>query len=154
LAGDLLNIFLLDGRHVGLYLLDVSGHGVAASLLSVAASHFLTPHGAGSLLKVPARGAAPARLARPAEVARPLNAQFATSHSEQFFALFYGVVDLASYTLSYTNAGHPGPVILAEGAVPSVLGSSGLPIGVLEQAVYEDAEVRLRPGDRFWLYSD
>src|SRR5262245_21576599 len=53
LAGDLLNIFLLDDRRVGLYLLDVSGHGVAASLLSVTASHFLTPHGDASLLRLP-----------------------------------------------------------------------------------------------------
>jgi sigma-B regulation protein RsbU (phosphoserine phosphatase) len=46
------------------------------------------------------------------------------------------------------------PVILAGGAEPSVLHSSGFPVGVLEQAEYEGAEVRLRPGDRFWLYSD
>ena len=35
LAGDLLNILLLDDRHVGLYVLDVVGHGVAAALLAV-----------------------------------------------------------------------------------------------------------------------
>jgi len=154
LAGDLLNIFLLDERHVGLYLLDVSGHGVAASLLSVAVSHFLTPHGDSSLLKLPAQGGTSARLARPREVVQRLNAQFSTNRSEQFFTLFYGYVDLASNTLTYSNAGHPGPVILAGGADPSVLQSSGFPVGVLEQAEYEDAEVRLRPGDRFWLYSD
>jgi sigma-B regulation protein RsbU (phosphoserine phosphatase) len=45
-------------------------------------------------------------------------------------------------------------VILTGGAEPSVLQSSGFPVGILEQAEYEDAEVRLRPGDRFWLYSD
>src|SRR5215471_6661653 len=154
LAGDLLNIFLLDDRHVGLYLLDVSGHGVAASLLSVAVSHFLTPHGDNSLLKLPAQGGAAARLARPREVVQRLNAQFSTNRFEQFFTLFYGYVDLASNTLTYSNAGHPGPVVLAGGAEPSVLQSSGFPVGVLEQAEYEDAEVRLRPGDRFWLYSD
>src|ERR1700733_8563212 len=44
LAGDLLNFFPLDDRRIGLYVLDVSGHGVAASLLSVTVSHFLTPH--------------------------------------------------------------------------------------------------------------
>src|SRR5947209_2124300 len=148
LAGDLLNIFLLDDRRVGLYLLDVSGHGVAASLLSVAVSHFLTPHGDHSLLRLPAQGGTPARLARPGEVARRLNAQFSTNRSEQFFTLFYGVLDLASYTLTCTNAGHPGPVILAEGAVPSVLQSSGFPVGILEQAEYEDAEVRLVRGRR------
>jgi PAS domain S-box-containing protein len=52
LAGDLLNIFLLDDRRVAFYILDVSGHGVAASLLSVTVSHFLTPHGDTSLLRM------------------------------------------------------------------------------------------------------
>jgi sigma-B regulation protein RsbU (phosphoserine phosphatase) len=87
-------------------------------------------------------------------VVQRLNAQFSTNRSEQFFTLFYGYVDLASNRLTYTNAKHPGPVILAGGAELSVLQSSGFPVGVLEQAEYEDAEVRLRPGDRFWLYSD
>ena len=154
LAGDLLNIFLLDDRRVGLYLLDVSGHGVAASLLSVAVSHFLSPHRSNSLLKRSAQGRTPASLTRPRVVAERLNAQFSTNRSEQFFTLFYGILDLDSYTLTYTNAGHPGPVILSEGAEPRVLQSSSFPVGVLEQAEYEDAEVRLRTGDRFWLYSD
>jgi sigma-B regulation protein RsbU (phosphoserine phosphatase) len=154
LAGDLLNIFLLDDRRVGLYLLDVSGHGVAASLLSVTVSHFLSPHGDASLLKLPAQGGRPGRLARPSEVTQRLNAQFSTERSEQFFTLFYGILDLGSYTLTYANAGHPGPVILSEGAEPTVLQNSGFPVGVTEQAEYEDAEIRLQPGARFWLYSD
>jgi phosphoserine phosphatase RsbU/P len=154
LAGDLLNIFLLDQRHVGLYLLDVSGHGVAASLLSVTVSHFLTPHGDTSLLKVSAQGGTPGRLARPSEVVQRLNAQFCTDRSEQFFTLFYGVLNLVSYSLTYTNAGHPGPVVLAEDSEATVLQSSGLPVGVLDQAKYEDAVLRLQPGNRFWLFSD
>jgi phosphoserine phosphatase RsbU/P len=81
-------------------------------------------------------------------------AQLCPENSEQFFTLFYGILDLGSYTLRYANAGHPGPVVLSEGAVPAVLQNSGLPVGVMEQAKYEDAEVVLRPGDRFWLYSD
>src|SRR5262249_10569338 len=106
LAGDLLNIFPLDERYVGLYLLDVGGH---AAVCPVAARHVLTPHGDTSLLKLPAQGGAPARLARPREVVQRLNAQFSTNRSEQFFTLFYGYVDLASNTLTYSNAGHPGP---------------------------------------------
>src|SRR5204863_6180195 len=115
---------------------------------------FLSPHGDASLLRLPAQGRTPGRLARPGEVVQRLNAQFCSERSEQFFTLFYGVLDLGSYTLTYTNAGHPGPVILSEGAEPTVLQNSGLPVGVMEQAEYEDAEIRLRPGDRFWLYSD
>jgi sigma-B regulation protein RsbU (phosphoserine phosphatase) len=68
--------------------------------------------------------------------------------------LFYGILDRVSYTLRYANAGHPGPIILSEGAEAVVLQNSGLPVGVVEQADYEDAEVVLQPGDCFWLYSD
>src|SRR6476469_2721297 len=48
LAGDYLNVFRLDDRHVGLCVLDVSGHGVAAALLSVTASHRLARLAGGS----------------------------------------------------------------------------------------------------------
>jgi sigma-B regulation protein RsbU (phosphoserine phosphatase) len=154
LAGDLLNIFLLDDRRVGLYLLDVSGHGVAASLLSVTASHFLTPHGDASLLRLPTVAGTPAGLARPGEVLRRLNVQFCSERSEQFMTLFYGILDFTALSLCYANAGHPGPVVLSDGAAPRVLQNSGLPVGVMEQAEYEDAELALRSGDRFWLYSD
>ena len=154
LAGDLLNIFLLDERRVGLYLLDVSGHGVGASLLSVTASHFLTPHGNASLLRQPAARGTPAGVARPSEVVRRLNVQFCSERSEQFITLFYGILDLTTLGLCYANAGHPGPVVLSEGAEPRVLQNSGLPVGVTDEAQYEDTEVLLRPGDRFWLNSD
>ncbi len=43
LAGDFLNVCPLGGDHYGLYVLDVSGHGVAASLLAVAAARALSP---------------------------------------------------------------------------------------------------------------
>jgi sigma-B regulation protein RsbU (phosphoserine phosphatase) len=155
LAGDLLNIFLLDDRRVGLYLLDVSGHGVAASLLSVTASHFLTPHGDASLLRLPTVAGTPAGLARPGEVIRRLNVQFCSERSDQFMTLFYGILDFTALSLCYANAGHPGPVVFSDGAAPRVLQqNSALPVGVMEQAEYEDAELALRSGDRFWLYSD
>jgi phosphoserine phosphatase RsbU/P len=154
LAGDLLNIFLLDDRRVGFYVLDVSGHGVAASLLSVTASHFLTPHGDNSLLKAPPRDGQPGKLAKPRDVIQRLNARLCSDRSEQFLTLFYGILDLASYSLCYANAGHPHPVVLSEESEPRVLNRNGLPVGIVEEAEYEDTEVRLRPGDRFWLYSD
>src|SRR5262249_49522459 len=51
--------------------------------------------------------------------------------------------------------GHPGPVVLSDGAAPRVLQqNSGLPVGVMEQAEFVDAELALSTGDRFWLYSD
>jgi sigma-B regulation protein RsbU (phosphoserine phosphatase) len=43
LAGDILNIFPIGARQVGMYLLDVSGHGVPAALLSVTLSRLMAP---------------------------------------------------------------------------------------------------------------
>jgi phosphoserine phosphatase RsbU/P len=154
LAGDLLNVFPLDDRRIGLYLLDVSGHGVAASLLSVTVSHLLTPHGDASLLRFPSYAGSPSRLARPSEVINRLNSQLCPQCSEQFVTLFYATLDRVSYTLRYANAGHPGPIVLRQGAQPLILENSSLPVGIMEQAEYEDAEVALRPGDQFWLFSD
>jgi sigma-B regulation protein RsbU (phosphoserine phosphatase) len=154
LAGDLLNFFPLDERRIGLYVLDVSGHGVTASLLSVTVSHLLTPHGDASLLRSSPQGRLPGRVARPSEVIQRLNAQLCPDCSEQFVTLFYGILDRVSYTLRYANAGHPSPVVLRKGTAPLILENSSLPVGILEQAEYEDTELALKPGDRFWLYSD
>ena len=51
LAGDTLNIFDIDDDHVGFYVLDVSGHGTAAALLSVSLHHWLAPDPERSVLQ-------------------------------------------------------------------------------------------------------
>jgi serine phosphatase RsbU (regulator of sigma subunit) len=142
LGGDLLNLFPVGDGHLGLYLLDVSGHGVPASLLAVAVGHALNPHGD------------PAGLRRPAEVVRRVNERLCGDRAEQFVTLFYGVLDQDTCTLTYANAGHPGPILLSPGADPAVLTEGGLMAGVTAEAEYRAAEVRLRSGDRLWVYSD
>jgi sigma-B regulation protein RsbU (phosphoserine phosphatase) len=142
LGGDLLNIFPIGERHLGLYMLDVSGHGVPASLLAVAVGHALSPHGD------------PEGLLRPADVIRRVNQRLCGDRTEQFVTLFYGVLDLASSTLKYANAGHPGPIVLTGGANPIVLPEAGLPAGVIAEAEYSDAVIQLQQRDRIWVYSD
>ena len=149
LAGDILNIFQLDAKHIGFYVLDVSGHGVSAALLSVAISHFLSPLSPNSLVRSPSGG-----LARPSQVLKRLNRQFSGDQSEQFATLYYAVLELGTFEVSYANAGHPAPsVISMDGALRSLQNSS-FPIGIVNDATYDDDVVRLEPGDQLWLYSD
>jgi len=77
LGGDIFNVFKLDEKHVGLYILDVSGHGVPAALLSVTLSHVMSPlPDQSSLLKQQIGNFSGYRLVPPAEVAKHLNNQF------------------------------------------------------------------------------
>lgn len=156
LAGDILNAFCLDDKHLGLYLLDVSGHGVSAALLSVTLSRILSPiEGQSSMLRVNENGAGEYRIVSPAEVADNLNKRFQLDQETgQYFTLIYGILNTKSYEFCFVNAGHPHPFLLSQGKCSSPQRSSGLPIGFLEEHVYEEKTVQLKPGDRIYFYSD
>ena len=155
LAGDMFNVFSLDEHHVGFYLLDVSGHGVAAALLAVSLSRVLDPLAdARSLLVETLEDHPGYRLVPPGEVADHLNRRFAwDAATEQFFTLLYGILDTQSGEVRFVCAGHPRPIVVAGGVAASLTGTSGLPIGI-GSGGYQEEILRLQPGDRLYLYSD
>ena len=154
LAGDSLNVCRFPDGRVGAYVLDVSGHGVAASLLAVAATRLLTADGPDSVL-LDRDPDGPKRPADPAAVAARLDERFRWDDSVgQFITIFYAVVDAPAHELTYVSAGHPGAVRVGRepGAAATVLDQSGMPIGLGE--VHQQHRVRLAAGDRVYLYSD
>ncbi len=156
LAGDSLSVFPLGPNHVGMFVLDVSGHGVASSLMAVAASRILSvADGADSLLLRAGEGGVLEPVA-PATVGALLNERFTwDADVQQFMTLFYAVVDVRARKMTYISAGHPGPVVLSgDGGTATILPGSGVPIGVNPTVVYEQKAVLLKPGDRVYLYSD
>ena len=155
LGGDIFDVLELDETHLGLYLLDVSGHGVTASLLSVALSRVLSPvPGEDSLIKARAEGLN-YDIPRPAEVAKTLNKLFPMDlELGQYFTLLYGVLDLESSEFRYVCAGHPGPVYRAADGGSSILETPGFPIGFFREVEWEESVVRMKPGDCLYLYSD
>ncbi len=155
LAGDGLNVIPLGGGQVGLYVLDVSGHGVAAALLSVTLRRLLAPPAEpSSILTRGGDAGGPPDVTPPAEVAARLNRLFPfDSATEQFATLVYGILDAATGEFRYVSAGHPGPVHLPAGGDPVILASRGSMIGLADDA-YEERSVRLGAGDRLYLYSD
>lgn len=157
LAGDGLSAIKLDEHRVALYVLDVSGHGVASSLMSVSVGRLLTPPtDASSVLVKGGEGDDRFTPLSPAEVATRLNRMFPFEiATEQYFTLVYGVLDTSTGDFRYTLAGHPGPVLLPADAPPRILPGRGYPIGLADgPRPYNEWGVRLNPGDRLYLYSD
>jgi phosphoserine phosphatase RsbU/P len=152
LAGDGLNVIPIGEGRVALYILDVSGHGVASALLSVTLSRLLSPPSEPSSI-LTRDGGVRGRLdiTPPADVAAELNRLFPfDTATEQFATMVYGILDVPTGEFRYVSAGHPGPVHLPSGADPVILESSGSPIGLADDA-YEERSVRLGAGDRLCL---
>jgi sigma-B regulation protein RsbU (phosphoserine phosphatase) len=155
LAGDLLGIVLLADGSVGLYVIDVAGHGVPAALLSVTLSHWLASARCQSPLVTLGPDGSPNGAASPAQVAESLSAQFPfDARTGQYFTMLYGVLDTERRNWRFVLGGHPLPIHQPRGQAPRFLEASGFPIGIIPEARYEDVEVALGPGDRLFLYSD
>jgi phosphoserine phosphatase RsbU/P len=156
LAGDFLNIFQLDPEHIGLFVVDVSGHGVPSSLMAVTVGRFLVPKVSDSSILVRQGPDGKVVVAQPAEVATQLNHLFqADEFSGLYFTMLYGVLHLPSGRLDYASGGHPALVrIPASGGPPEFHGAEGFPIAFVPEVEYSQQSLQLEPGDRIYLYSD
>jgi len=154
LAGDALNIVRINDDLVALYLLDVSGHGVPAALLSVTATRSLQPGAGGAPSVVAGPGANPDAV-DPAQVASRLNALYPmASNGDHYFTMIYGLLDVPTRRLRFTVAGHPAPILVREGSPAERLDVAGFPIGMFDEAEYEESVIDLRQGDRLYFHSD
>ena len=155
LAGDFLNIFPLDDEHVGLFVVDVSGHGVPSSLMAVTVGRFLSPKVSDSSLLVRQSGDGRTTITAPADVATQLNLLFqADEFSGLYFTMVYGVLHLPTGRLDYVSSGHPPLLRLPAEGGPEFHGDGSFPIGFVPDVTYEQRSLQLQPGDRLFLYSD
>jgi sigma-B regulation protein RsbU (phosphoserine phosphatase) len=160
LAGDTLNVVPLDEHHVGVFVVDVSGHGVPAALLSVTVSRLLSRTTDGCpLVRRGSNGSNALEIVPPAEVAAELTDRFPfDAETRQYFTCVYGVLDTRSDEFRYVCAGHPGPVHVPRGRAPVRHQPTGRPIGIVPASLatggYTDHLVALAPGDRIYLYTD
>ncbi len=156
LAGDFLNIFPLDDEHAGLFVVDVSGHGVPSSLMAVTVGRFLTPKVSDSSILVRQGADGRVVVTRPAEVATQLNRIFqADEFSGLYFTLLYGVLHLPTGRFDYCSGGHPPLVrIPATGGAVEFHPMESFPIAFVPEVEYEQRSLQLAPGDRLVLYSD
>ena len=153
-AGDIFNFFVMDEKQVGFYLLDVSGHGVPAAMLSVALGMMLTPDAThGGPLKSYNRDTGLFEVLLPDDAIRELNRRFQLK-DDRYFTMIYGLFDTHSSILRMAQAGHPSPILIRKDGRLQILGSGGMPIGVWPDIEFDCFDVSIKHGDRLLLYSD
>ena len=77
-------------------------------------------------------------------------------HYSMFVTVFYGILDPATGTLTYCNAGHNPPYVLSaqESKAVQALHKTGMPLGIVEDVAWKQESVQLAPGDVLLLYTD
>ncbi len=156
-SGDAFNYFQLDEHHIGFYMIDVAGHGIASNMLSFTLSKFLSPDISCSiLLKYNLLSASGRQLVRSAPaVVTNLNQDFQTdANITLYFTMIYGVIDTLSRSIDLCQAGHPHPLYLHQGKPAEFITHGGLPVGVIADVNYESVFLTYCSGDRLFLYSD
>jgi sigma-B regulation protein RsbU (phosphoserine phosphatase) len=145
LGGDLLGYNWLDDNRLAFYVLDVSGHGVGASLHSVTVYTALRRQ---TLPKV--------QFDEPSQVLEALNQAFPMdAHSDKFFTIWYGVYDTATRMLRYASGGHPPAIVVEPKAGSSAqLSVASFMVGAIPDVKYETDAYEMPPGARIYLFSD
>lgn len=141
-SGDIYNMLKRNGSNsLVLYVADVSGKGIGASLLTASLEALSAgPLDAGMELDKICR-----------LVSRLL---YDRTPPEKYATAFFAEVDVESGRMSYVNAGHNPGLILHMAGTTEWLEASGLPLGLLPQAEYEVGQVDLGPRDVVMLYTD
>jgi sigma-B regulation protein RsbU (phosphoserine phosphatase) len=148
LGGDSFGYHWLDDDHFAAFLLDVSGHGVGASLLSVSAMHVLNT-----------RTLPGTDFRDPGAVLAGLNNAFPMErHNNKYFTIWYGVYEKSTRRLAWAGGGHPPPLLLTgpdrAGAGVRRLEPQGPVIGMLEGLPFDADAVELGPFAVLYLFSD
>ena len=140
IGGDLYDFIPYSLSRLGIVIGDVSGKGAPAAIYAALVSGILRSH-------------APIEPG-PAEMLSAVNLSLAERRIEaQFVSLIYAVWDDENSTLVVANSGLPRPVFVHEGK-NKVIEATGLPLGLFDDADYDEFRFQMKPGDMFVFFSD
>lgn len=141
-CGDFYDFFLVDDKHVGFVIADVSGKGVPAALFMAVSRTIIRATG---IQKLP-----------PDECMTIANKLLSKeSHDSMFVTVFYGILDTETGLVKYTNAGHNPPMVMhADGQVEELPYSEDIILGVTDDYKFKQKQIQLQQGDTLFSFTD
>lgn len=148
LSGDFVDYFRVDERRVAFYLADVSGHGASSAFVTVLLK-FMTTR---LLYESRRNGSLPEF--KPSEVLGHINRGLINCKLGKHVTMVGGVIDEHANTLTYSIGGHlPLPMLHTQGEARYLEGR-GLPVGLFDEASYDDHRLELPESFSLTLLSD
>jgi len=139
-GGDLFDFITFhEENKIGIFISDVSGHGVPAALIA-------------SMVKTLCTTAGEARNSSSGFL-QFINNGLVGLSGDNFLTAFYGIYDSFSQVFSYSRCGHCFPLLLREGGIWEIK-SSGTIMGIMNDIQIEEREIKLEKGDKIIFYTD
>jgi sigma-B regulation protein RsbU (phosphoserine phosphatase) len=148
LGGDAFGYHWIDEDHFAIYLLDVSGHGVGAALLSVSVMNTLRSQTLPDTNFIDSK-----------QVLESLNTAFpGEDNNDMFFTIWYGVYKKSTRELTYASGGHPPALLLGEDSTgdskATLLRTPNSVIGGISDLICEKSECKIGEPSRLYIFSD
>ncbi len=141
-GGDFYDFFTIDEDRLGFVIADVSGKGVPAAIFmaisrTVIRAIAISENSAAMCLK------------------RANEILCKESVNDMFVTVFYGILNIHTGMVTYSNGGHNPPVLMSHDKTVSFVPLTGDRIlGAMEDSTYHEKELHLSPGDSLFLYTD
>lgn len=142
-SGDYLDVISMDDNHLGLLVVDVSGHGVPSALVTTMAKVAFNNHASPEL--------------DPKEVCRLVNIDLcrAIGDSDYYCTAIYGLLNVETKLLRFSCCGHPPAVWWKNDEKETAqLSTRGFNLGTAEFARFQQADAQLHIGDKLLFFSD
>ncbi|SHJ85624.1 sigma-B regulation protein RsbU (phosphoserine phosphatase) [Shimia gijangensis] len=154
-GGDLVGQYRVNDHCVGLFSIDVSGHGISSALMTARLAGYLSSSSVDQNVALQKAADGSQTYLPPHEVIARLNHIIMDElETELYFTMFLAVIDLRSGSVEMAQAGHPHPVVLRSDGTIEQDGPGGLPVGLISGAEFTPFETTLGPGDRLLILSD
>ncbi|SDX88396.1 PP2C family protein-serine/threonine phosphatase [Citreimonas salinaria] len=154
-GGDLVGMFSPGTGRLGMYGIDVSGHGITSAMVTARVAGYLSSRFPDQNLALERRFDRYFALHPPEVVAEKLNRRLAADPGvDEYLTMAYVTGDLHSGEMRMVQAGHPPPILLRADGEIRLLGEGGLPIGLVPDVRYDQVRFDMAPGDRLLIYSD
>lgn len=145
LSGDFFDVYKIDKDNVGIYICDVVGHGVTASLLTIFVRQSLRT------LEIGNKDAA--------KIIQQLHRTFLGLNLDydKYISIFYGIYNKSTHEFQYVNAGHNSVPILLKSKTKEMdrLVAKGYPIcNIFDNVSYDINKIKLNIGDKLFFYTD
>jgi len=138
-GGDLYDFVEFPDGRIGIFIADVSGHGMPAAMIA-------------SIVKVILSMLGP-EISSPNELLNRMNEQLFGKTSNNFLTAWYGILDPSGRNLKYALAGHPFPILIRNG-ISEYLTGKGPALAIMEVRTSPNYEKQIIPGDRLFFYTD